>query len=65
MNGVTERIYYDTHLRPITKAFFDANDQRLYSTQAVYQGSHVVSETDANGNETHDRYDGAGRLRGN
>ena len=62
VNGVTERIYYDAYLRPVTKAFFDAHDQHLYSTIAAYQGSHVISETDANGIETQYRYDGAGRL---
>ncbi len=60
--GLSTIIYYDAYMRPTRKTFHDAQGNYLYDTLATFNGSYIASETDANGIQTHYRYDGAGRL---
>ena len=61
-NGITTVTYYDSHLRPVRKCFYDGMGNFLYDTLATYQGTLIASESDANGIVTSYKYDGAGRL---
>ena len=61
-NGAVTKYTYDYQSRPETKAIHDANGKHLYTLNYTYNGLHLLSETDAEGNITYYNYDGAGRV---
>ncbi|MDP1836157.1 MAG: RHS repeat-associated core domain-containing protein [Chlamydiales bacterium] len=61
-NGTYTKWRYDALGNVICKEIYSPNHELLAKTSATYKSFLITSETDANGNVTSYRYDGAGRL---
>ncbi|MBA3957242.1 MAG: hypothetical protein H0X51_02445 [Parachlamydiaceae bacterium] len=60
--GLITRFTYDCLGRLLTKGIYSANGTLISETSSTYNTFHVTSTTDAQGNVTLFKYDGAGRL---
>lgn len=61
-DGTTHRYQYDCLGRVTEKSLYSKSGELLSKTTAQYSAFQLIAETDAMGNQTQYRYDGAGRL---
>ncbi|MDP1834388.1 MAG: RHS repeat-associated core domain-containing protein [Chlamydiales bacterium] len=61
-DGTTTIFHRDVLNNVVLKEVYTQSGELLSATSATYRGTHLLCDTDPNGNVTHYEYDGAGRL---